>query len=56
MELSLSRHGEKGLPVDKDTKRGVKFSKSTVEESLAITTEAIHYKKNTSLPQEKERC
>ena len=50
MELSLSSRGEKHLPVDKDTKRGDKYSKSTVEESLAITTESIHYKKNASLP------
>ena len=55
IELSLSSHREKSLPIDKDTKRGDKFSKSTVEESLAITTEPIHYKKNASLPQEKER-
>ena len=55
MELSLSSHGEKDLPLDKDTKRGHKFSKSTVEKSLAITTEPIHYKKNTSLSKEKER-
>ena len=50
MELSLSSRGEKALPIDKDTKRGDKYSKSTVEESLAITTESIHYKKNASLP------
>ena len=50
MELSLSSRGEKHLPVDKDTKRGDKYSKSTVEESLAITTKSIHYKKNASLP------
>ena len=56
MELSLSSHGEKDLPLDKDTKRGHKFSKSTVEKSLTITTEPIHYKKNTSLSKEKERC
>ena len=55
MELSLSSRGEKGLPIDKDTKRGDKYSKSTIEESLAITTEPIHYKKSASLPQEKER-
>ena len=55
MELSLSSRGEKGLPIDKDTKRGDKYSKSTVEESLTITTEPIHYKKNTSLSKEKER-
>ena len=54
MELSLSSRGEKGLPIDKDTKRGDKFFKSTVE-SLAITTKPIHYKKSASLPQEKER-
>ena len=54
-ELSLSSHGEKGLPIDKDTKRGDKYSNSIVEESFAITTEPIHYKKNTSLPQVKER-
>ena len=51
----MSSHGEKGLPIDKDTKRGDKYSNSIVEESFAITTEPIHYKKNTSLPQEKER-
>ncbi|KAL0011686.1 hypothetical protein SO802_006794 [Lithocarpus litseifolius] len=56
MELSLSSHGEKGLPIDKDTKRGDKYSKFTVEESLAITTKPIHYKKYTSIPQEKEWC
>ena len=56
MELSLSCRGEKGLPIDKDTKKGDKFSKSIVEVSLAITTKPIHYKKNASLPQEKERC
>ena len=55
MEFSLSSRGEKGLPIDKDTKRGDKYSKSTIEKSLAITTKPIHYKKNTSLPQEKER-
>ena len=55
MELSLSSRGEKGLPIDNDTKRGDKYSKSTIEKSLAITTKPIHYKKNTSLPQEKER-
>ena len=54
MELSLFSHGEKGLPVDKYTKRGDKYSKSTIKESLAITIEPIHYKKNASLPQEKE--
>ena len=54
MELSLFSHGEKGLLVDKYTKRGDKYSKSTIKESLAITIEPIHYKKNTSLPQEKE--
>ena len=54
MELSLSSRGEKALPIDKDTKRGDKYSKYIVEESFAITTESIHYKKNTSLPQEKE--
>ena len=55
IELSLSSRREKGLPIDKDAKRGDKYSKSTVEESLAITTEPIHYKKNASLPQEKEQ-
>ena len=55
MELSLSSRGEKGLPIDKDTKRCDKYSKSTVKESLAIITEPIHYKKDASLPQEKER-
>ena len=55
MEPSLSSRGEKGLPIDNDMKRGDKYSKSTVEESLAITTEPIHYKKNTSLSKEKER-
>ena len=46
---------KKGLPIDKDTKRGDKYSKSTIEESLAITTKPIHYKKSASLPQEKEQ-
>ena len=55
MEFSLSSRGEKGLPIDKDTKRGDKYYKSTVEESLAITTKPIHYKKSASVPQEKER-
>ena len=54
MEPSLSSRGEKGLPIDNDTKRGDKYSKSTVEEPLANTTEPIHYKKNANLPQEKE--
>ena len=41
MELSLSSHGEKGLPVDqqhkekKDTRRGDKSSKSMIKESMA---------------------
>ena len=42
MELSLSSHGEKGLPVDqqhkekKDTRRGDKSSRSMVKESMVV--------------------
>ena len=45
MELSLSSHGEKGLPVDqqrkekKDMRRGDKSSRSMVKESMAVAVE-----------------
>ena len=47
MELSLSSHGEKGLPVDqqhkekKDTRRGDKSSRSMVKESMAVAVEPV---------------
>ena len=47
MELSLSSHGEKGLPVDeqrkekKDTRRGDKSSRPMVKESMAIVVEPV---------------
>ena len=47
MELSLSNHGEKGLPVDqqhkekKDTRRGDKSSRSMVKESMAVVVELV---------------
>ena len=47
IELSLSSRREKGLPIDKDAKRGDKYSKSTVEESLAITTLQEEHKSTT---------
>ena len=47
MELSLSSHGEKGLPIDqqrkekKDMRRGDKSSRSMVKESMAVTVEPV---------------
>ena len=47
MELSLSSHGEKGLPVDqqhkekKDTRRGDKSSRSMVKESMVVAVEPV---------------
>ena len=47
MELSLSSHGEKGLPVDqqhkekKDARRGDKSSRSMVKESMVIAVEPM---------------
>ena len=47
IELSLSSHGEKGLPVDvqhkekKDTRKGDKSSRSMVKESMAIAVEPM---------------
>ena len=47
MELSLSSHGEKGLPVDqqhkekKDMRRGDKSSRSMVKESMAVAVDPV---------------
>ena len=47
MELSLSSHGEKGLPVDqqrkekKDMRRGDQSSRSMVKESMAVAVEPM---------------
>ena len=47
MEVSLSSHGEKGLPIDKqheekkDIRRGDKSSRPMVKESMAIGMEPM---------------
>ena len=70
MELSLSSHGEKGLPVDqqrkekKDTRKGDKSYKSMVKESMAIAVEPVkisskenkRMEKSVGPMQEREKC
>ena len=62
MELSLSSHGEKGLPIDKqhkekkDTRRGDKYSKSMVKESMVIAVEPVKISNKENKRMEKRAC
>ena len=62
MELSLSSHGEKGLPIDeqhkekKDTRRGDKYSKSMVKESIVIAVEPVKISNKENKRMEKRAC
>ena len=62
MDLSLSSHGEKGLPIDeqrkekKDTRRGDKYSKSMVKESIVIAVEPVKISNKENKRMEKRAC
>ena len=62
MELSLFSHGEKGLPIDeqhkekKDTRRGDKYSKSMVKESIVIAVEPVKISNKENKRMEKRAC